>query len=123
MSHIVQIDTEIRDPTAVGSACQRLNLPAPVKGTTKLYSETVTGLAVQLPGWRFPVVCDTGTGQIKFDNFKGHWGNQQELNKFLQAYTAEKARLEARKRGHSVIEQTLENGSIKVTVQVGGGAA
>lgn len=123
LSHIVQIHTEIRDPIAVGSACQRLNLPAPVQGTTKLYSEQVAGLAVQLPSWHYPVVCDTATGQIKYDNFQGHWGNQQELDKFLQAYAVEKARLEARKRGHSVTEQRLEDGSIKVTVQVGGGAA
>ena len=32
----------------------------------------------------------------------------------------EKAKIEARKKGHSVTEQQLEDGSIKVVVQIGG---
>ena len=32
----------------------------------------------------------------------------------------EKARIEARKRGHSVVEQPLADGSIKLTITVGG---
>ena len=35
----------------------------------------------------------------------------------------EKAKLEARSRGHSITEQSLSDGSIKLTVQVTGGAA
>lgn len=123
MSHIVRIDTQIRDPVAVASACHRLQLPVPVHGTTKLYSDTATGLAVQLPGWRYPVVCDLANGQIKFDNFNGHWGAPPELDKFLQAYAVEKALIEARKHGHTVTEQPLTDGSIRLTIQVAGGAA
>ena len=51
------------------------------------------------------------------------WGEQRQLDAFLQAYTVEKARIEARKKGHSVTEQQLADGSIKLTIQVGGGAA
>jgi hypothetical protein len=32
----------------------------------------------------------------------------------------EKAKIEARKHGHSVVEHSLPDGSIKLTVQVGG---
>jgi hypothetical protein len=32
----------------------------------------------------------------------------------------EKARIEARKRGHGVVEQALPDGSVKLTIQVGG---
>jgi hypothetical protein len=32
----------------------------------------------------------------------------------------EKARIEALKRGHSISEQSLADGSIKLTIQVGG---
>ncbi len=123
MSHIVQIQTEVRDPAAVVSACQRLSLPPPVHGTTELYSGTATGLAVQFRGWHYPAVCETATGQIKYDNFEGRWGDQKELNRFLQTYVVEKARIEAQKEGHSVTEQSLADGSIKVIVQVAGGAA
>lgn len=123
MSHIVQIQTEIRDPAAVSAACQRLKLPAPVHGTIELYNGAATGLAVQLSGWRYPAVCDTTTGQIKYDNFGGDWGDQKELDRFLQAYAVEKARIEARRHGHTVFEQPLSDGSIKLTIQVSGGAA
>jgi hypothetical protein len=119
MSHIVEIRTEVRDPLAIAAACDRLQLPAPAAGQHRLYSDSVTGLAVQLPDWRYPVVCDTATGQVRYDNYGGRWGDQSRLNQFLQAYAVEKARLEARRRGHSVTEQSLSDGSIKLTIRVG----
>ena len=51
------------------------------------------------------------------------WGQQQELDRFLQAYACEKTKIEARKKGHTVSEQMLADGSIKLTIQVAGGAA
>ena len=123
MSHIVTVKTEVRDAAAVRAACQRLGLAEPIQGTVKLFSGEATGLAVQLPDWTYPVVCDTATGQLKFDNFKGRWGDQKELDTFMQAYAVEKAKLESRRRGHSTTEQTLPDGSIKLTIQVAGGAA
>ena len=48
MSHVVTVQTKIHDPVAVGAACQRLNLPAPVQGTAKLFSGEVTGLLTAL---------------------------------------------------------------------------
>jgi hypothetical protein len=123
MSHTVQIQTQIRDIAAVSAACQRLKLPLPVQGTTQLFGNTVTGLAVQLPGWNYPVVCQLDTGQIQFDNYGGAWGEQKELDRFVQAYAVEKARIEARKKGHTVTEQPLTDGSIKLTIHVAGGAA
>ena len=59
MSHIVQIQTEVRDAAAVRAGCRRLQLDV------------------------------------------------------------EKAKLEAHKAGHCVTEQSLADGSIKLTVQVG----
>jgi hypothetical protein len=123
VSHVVSIKTEIRDAAAVQAACRRLGLPDAVQGTVKLFADRATGLAVQLPDWRYPVVIDTTAGQIRFDNFGGHWGNQRELDRFLQAYAVERAKLEARKQGHSATEQQLADGSIKLTIQVAGGIA
>ena len=60
---------------------------------------------------------------MQYDNFGGHWGAQKELDRFLQAYAVERAKIEARKKGHSVTEQQLHDGSIKLTIQVAGGAA
>jgi hypothetical protein len=123
VSHIVQIQTQVRDPAAIQAAAQRLGLAAPVAGTARLYSGQATGLIVQLPGWHYPLVCDTASGEIKYDDFGGRWGEQRELDKFLQAYACEKAKIESRRKGHSVTEQQLTDGSIKLTIQVAGGAA
>lgn len=123
MSHIVSIKTEVRDAAAVRAACRRLKLAEPVEGEVKLFADSVSGLAVQLPGWQYPICCELASGQVRFDNFNGRWGEQKHLDAFLQAYAVEKARIEARKRGHSVTEATLADGSIKLTILVDGGAA
>jgi hypothetical protein len=123
VSHIVVIKTEVRDAAAVRAACQRLGLVEPVQGTTRLFSGEVTGLAVQLPDWVYPIVCDAASGQVKFDNFNGRWGDQKHLDRFLQAYAVAKAISEARRQGHSVSETALADGAIKLTIQVAGGAA
>ena len=123
MSHIVQVQTQLKDAAAVRAACQRLGLSAPVQGTVSLFSGQVTGLAVQLPEWVYPIICDTATGQVKYDNFNGRWGDQQHLDRFLQAYAVCKAVSEARRRGHLCTEQKLDDGSIKLTIQVQGVAA
>jgi len=122
MSHIVQIQTEIRDSLAVSAACLRLQLPAPTQGIFRLFNGEVAGMGVQLPGWRYPVVCQLPTGEIAYDNFEGRWGEQALLDQFLQAYAVEKAKIEARRQGHSCSEQTLADGSIKLTVTLGGAA-
>ncbi len=123
MSHIVQILSQVRDPAAVRAACERLKLPAPVEGKHRLFSGHVTGLAVQLPHWNYPVVFDTAKGEARYDNFKGRWGSQKLLDQFMQAYAVEFAKIQARKNGHSITEQALTDGSIKLTIQVAGGAA
>ena len=122
MSHIVSIKTQVRDPVAIEAACRRLQLPAPTHGTAKLFTSEASGVIVQLPRWNYPLVCDTATGDVRFDNYNGRWGEQAQLDQFLQAYAVEKTKIEARRKGHSVAEQSLADGSIKLTVSVGGAA-
>lgn len=120
MSHIVQIQAEVRDPAAIRAACNRLALAEPVFGETKLFSSSAVGWAVQLPEWRYPVVCDVTSGTLALDNFEGRWGDQKVLDRFLQSYSVEKARIEARRQGHSVSEEQLADGSIRVRIAVAG---
>ena len=122
MSHVVQIQTEVRDSVAIGAAATRLHLPVPVFGETKLFASSKTGWAIRLPQWRYPVVCDVNTGKVEFDNFEGRWGDRSELGKFLQAYAVERAKLEARRNGFTVTECPVADGGIKVVVQIGGAA-
>lgn len=120
MSHIVEIKTEVRDAAAIGAACRRLQIGQPTNGTATLFSGEATGAIVQLPGWKYPVVFDINSGEARFDDFEGRWGKREELGKFLQMYAVEKCRLESHRKGHAVTEQTLSDGSIKLTVNVGG---
>ena len=76
MSHIVQIQTEVRDATAARAACERMKFEPPIEGTARLFSGEVRGLIVKLPGWRYPAVFDTKTGQAQFDTFGGRWKGQ-----------------------------------------------
>jgi hypothetical protein len=119
LSHIVEIKTQVKDAAAVRAGCNRLRLPPPVQGKHRLFSGEMTGLGVQLPDWRYVVVCDLPSGQLKYDNYNGRWGEQRHLDAFLQAYTVEMARIEARRKGHSVTESQLADGSVKLTINVG----
>ena len=121
MSHIVSIVTQIRDPVALAAACVRLGLTPPIQGKAQLFESEASGMIVQLPGWTFPAVIDTATGNIAFDNFEGAWGEPKELDRLLQGYAVEKARIEARKAGMGVTEQLLADGSIQLTIQAGAG--
>ena len=120
MSHIVSIRTEVRDPLAVAAACRRLGLPEPAHGTATLFEGHATGLLVRLPDWLYPLVIDVAAGRVRYDNYGGAWGKPEHLGRFLQMYAVEKARIEAHKRGHGVTEQALADGSVKLTISVGG---
>ncbi len=120
MSHIVTIKSKLRDPMALTAACARLNLPAPVQGTARLYSGEATGLIVTLPGWTYPAVIDTQSGEIRYDNFEGRWGDPRELDRLLQMYAIEVCRLAARQKGYAATEQQLPDGAIKLQIHVEG---
>jgi hypothetical protein len=96
-----------------------LGLESPEQRTVKMYEGEVTGLAVKLKGWLYPFVIDTTTGTIKADNYNGTWGADAELDAFKQAYAVEKAKIEARKKGHQVVERVTDNGSIQLTITTG----
>jgi hypothetical protein len=119
MSHIVSIATKVHDHVSIEATCRRLGLEMPRQGTAKVFDTEVTGLLLQLPGWSYPAVIDVLSGTIKYDTYEGAWGDQKHLHGFLQAYAVERAKLEARKKGHTVSEQTLSDGSIKLSIQVG----
>ena len=122
MSHIVTSRPRSATPRPSAPLAVASQLPPPVHGTAELFSGQATGLIVRLPDWAYPVVVDTTTGQVHYDNYNGAWGDQAQLDRFLQMYAVEKARIEARKKGHQVTEQALADGSIKLTIRVGGGS-
>ena len=120
MSHIVQIKTEVKDVDAVQAACRRLGIEAATVDTFNVFGVQRQGLGVKLKGWNYPVVINVNTGALDYDNYNGSWGEQKELDSFLQAYAVEKAIYEAQKGGYSVYEETLDDGSIKLNISVEG---
>ena len=73
-----------------------------------------------MPDGKCPVVCELEGGQLRYDNHGGRWGDQKHLDAFLQAYAVEKAKIESRRKGHSVTESQLADGSVKLIINVGG---
>ena len=122
MSHVVKIQTQLSDINAIRQSCVHLRLEAPVHGIFELYDSTETGWAVNLRDWKYPVICKVETGELAYDNYENRWGDQKRLGELIQRYAVEKTKIEARRRGHSVTEQKLDDGSVKLTVGVGGEA-
>jgi hypothetical protein len=116
MSHLVTIQTQVKDIAAIRQACERLQLATPREGSARIYNQECSGWLVELPEWRFPVVCQTNTGELQYDNFGGRWGDPQKLDAFLQHYAVAKATLEAHRQGHSVQELLEQNGAIRLTI-------
>lgn len=121
MSHMVKIQTQIRDLEAVKAACKKLFLHQPVQGKAQVYQKEMEGVLVQLPNWQFPIVLDLGSGAVHYDNYNGHWGDTRELKRFTQRYAVEKSIMEAQRQGYSVTEETLDNGAIRLLVNAGEG--
>jgi hypothetical protein len=119
MSHTMNIQLELHDRDALEAACQRLGLTM-TEGRHKLYSTTEEGIAISLPGWKYPVVIKED-GSVAYDNYNGNWGNIQELNKLKAFYGLEKAKAEARKKGYSVYESFNDRTQeLELRIQVGG---
>jgi len=124
VSHIATIEAELRDIAAIRAAQRRLGWAVCIEKETVLMFDRneVTGWAIRAPDWTYPIVA-TADGSLHYDNFGGRWGDPKHLDALKQAYAVEKAKLEARRRGHSVREKVQADGTVKLTIQVQGGAA
>ena len=107
MSHTMNITLELKDKDALLAACERIGCGMMPHGVHRLYSSRETGIGVMLADWRFPVVIkDDGT--VDYDNYNGSWGDIARLNELKAYYGLEKAKIEARRAGHSVYESVDE---------------
>lgn len=120
MSHIVTIKTQLKDPKAIEAACHRMNLAAPVIAKQTFALGDREGITVKLHNWLHPIIIDQKTGDVHYDNYEGRWGDIKYLHKFLQTYAVEKAKIEAWRKGYTAREEHLEDGSIKVHINVPG---
>lgn len=138
MSHTETVKVEMKDREAVAAAVQAIDGAGFVKagcdkhtqanartrvesaeeatGRHGIFSGAYEGIGVMLPGWTYPVVINPETGEIKYDNYNGHWGNQDGLDQFVQGYSVEQIRMEAIRQGVSINEELLENGDVRLLV-------
>jgi hypothetical protein len=114
MSHVVTVQTQFRNLTALAEACKQLGYEfRGGKHSVKLYSGAVECEAsVTIPGWRFPVAVNGDN--ISFDNYGGSWGKQELLDKLKQAYGREVTIQEAKDMGMFVEEKQLQDGTIEL---------
>lgn len=119
MSHIVTAAVEIKNEKALDRAIRKRGEQVGLqdKGTKvhELYGgQRVEGRGVQLRDWRHPVVIDTKTGKVSYDNYNGAWGKEEELDKLVQAYAAETQILAAEMDGTFCLhnESVLANGDM-----------
>ena len=122
MSHIVTITTDVRDPARSRPPAGDWGWPSRSQARRRCSKGKSPGYSSGCRAGSIRWSSIPGPAQVRFDNFAGSWGNPTQLDRFLQAYALEKAKIEARRKGFATTEQALADGSIKLTIEVGGTA-
>ena len=123
MSHISKIELEVKDLGILDKACARMGLMFQRgKKTFKWYSkESPCDHVIGVPGasYEIGVINKGGRFELNCDfydpNIEKVIGRQGGLLK--QAYAVEKTKLEARKKGYSVMERETKTG-IRLHVRI-----
>lgn len=123
MSHISKIELEVKDLGVLGQACARLGL-ALLKGqkSFKWYGkEAQCDHAIRVPGadYEIGVAWKGASYELNCDFYDKNLEKVIGLKGGLlkQAYAVEKTRIEARKKGYSVVERQTEKG-IRLHVRI-----
>jgi hypothetical protein len=113
MSHIASVKTKVKDLQALEAVCRELNIRAEVKTQqVSMYSGEIQAAAtLRLPGWTYPVVIQAD-GSVKYDNYNGRWGKQDQLNRVLRRYSERITAQQARRMGLSVRRHEQPDGSV-----------
>lgn len=147
MSHLVTIATQLRDLAASRAACKRMGWEllegqktfewyGRYVGDYRAFEKQLTDLgiktedygkcdhAIKVPGAEYEIGLVQKGDQLVplWDAYKPGGlqdiTNENGMGGFLQAYAIEKAKLEARRKGYSVTERTLPNGTVQLQVNV-----
>ena len=117
MSHISKIELEVKDLGVLSQACTRLGLnPVKNQKTYVWYGRDSQKCdhAIRVPGaeYEIGVLKKDGLFELQCDfydrNIEKAIGRKGGLLK--QAYAVEKAKIEARRKGYSVLEKRTETG-------------
>jgi hypothetical protein len=123
MSHTVILEIKFKSRKALEKACKRVGVEILGERDVSFYGSTHHGLAIQLPGWRYPIVVEGG-GKVAYDNYDGQWGDTKELNKLSAYYLAEETKETLEGTQYLVQEIETEEGlELVITDSWAGGAA
>ncbi|MGB9886489.1 MAG: DUF1257 domain-containing protein [Moorellales bacterium] len=127
MSHFTAVQAEIRDLEAAYLAALRCGAVevlanAPCRW---FYGQEQKEIVIRLPG-KYDAALERqadGTWRLTADWYRGHVARHlgAEGSRFLQLYAVEKAKLEAKRRGFSVVEEQVgEDVVVRISDPVGG---
>ena len=124
MSHISKIELEVKDLGTLKQACTRLGLNLHEgQKTFKWYGQEDGRCdhAIRIPGATYEIgVIKTGDlYELECDYFDSAIGKAigQSGGLLKQAYAIERTKTEARRKGYSIIEKTIDSG-IRLHVRV-----
>ena len=123
MSHTTRRKSAIKDVDILKKAVARIP-GAEYQGigrANRYGGQANQGHMVKLPGWNYPVTIDLATGECTFDNYGGHWGKDEQLDKLNQGYAVEAAKAKAEEENRECEEIKLDDGGIKLVISLGGG--
>lgn len=110
MSHITKVSCQFNDLETLKAACTELGIKFEAVKDYKFYDSSVaSGLAVHLPGWKYPAVI-TEDGNAVYDNYNGAWGSDDRMSELRQSYSTQTIKKIAKKKGFKLTETTLEDG-------------
>lgn len=120
MSHIVTGKSQMTDPDKIRDACEAEEAQFLGEGNHQLYNgQRSKGIGVKLKGWRYPMVINPDTGELKYDNYGGSWGKADKLRNFKQAYTETGIQKITKRRVNRVVSrERLKDGKLKLRIQV-----
>ena len=123
MSHTTKRKSAMKDVETLKKAVARIP-GAEYQGVgraPRFAGQANSGHMVKLPGWNYPVTVDLTTGECTYDNYNGHWGNEEVLDKLNQGYAVEAAKAKAEEENREFEEIRLDDGGIKLVISLGGG--
>ena len=115
MSHVATITLEFKDPQALADATAACGLALGAETVTFFDGTRVSGTAIRLPGWRYPVVVDA-QGRLFYDHYEGWWGDLTHLHRFRQAYAEAATRRFAHAQGFRVTRTVQADGTVRLAL-------
>lgn len=91
---------------------QRLSVTVNPHETVTFFDRTVvTGTAIRLPGWRYPIVIPDDKAlhgnKIFSDDYQGHWGDMKVFHRMKHLYAVHVGIQAARKMGRTVVGRVV----------------